>query len=198
MGGPGSLSRALGDPGDSWRAHRNDAFFAGANQGPDSPGGGGPGDPWLAPSHMGPDGKIYYQAGYGPGAPQYPEIVRRPDGSVLPTGNSPSIPTIRWDGGEPPGKSLTLKGQNKMAQPFSIGNQQFTGGLQSLLDFLKVSTPQSQAIKQQLEKAGIFDEIAPYLNTNVNTPPDAATPFTDWNPMSLIKLLRQSGLLTRP
>lgn len=48
FGDRGTLSNAMADPGDYWRAHRNDAYLAGANQGEYSPGSNVPGkDPWL-------------------------------------------------------------------------------------------------------------------------------------------------------
>lgn len=203
-GGPGTLQNALASPGDYWAQHRNDAFRAGANQGEYSPGSGVAGkDPWLQPNA--------HTKGYQIGPPtSVPERTM-----TLPDGRTITIPThqqdgqlIKWDQTDGPGKGYTEAGRQEMKAPFSIGGQQFEHGLKSLMDYLRVSTPGEQALKTQLSgfdaqggslepgEHTLFDEVAKYMGKDGLKMPTAGTPFTDWNPVGLLDLLKKAGLLT--
>jgi hypothetical protein len=107
-----------------------------------------------------------------------------------------------------PGPNFTKAGRaNLDAGITATANNQTFPGLQSLLDYMAVSTPGSQAIKTQMEnrdpqggprdpgEAPLFDTFAKYLGQNVAQPPGGATPFTDWNPTGLLALLRSAGIV---
>lgn len=172
------------------------------NTGPYAPGSGTMWDPWISDLTT-PNIGTPLQPGYAYGAPTPGQSWTGSNGQ---TGMLPSRPgqMVKWDQPSGPASSLTMGGQTQMNQPLTAGGltqslqgggQQFAG-LQPFLNFMGQSTPAEQAIKAQLEQAGLFDKLAPYLGTQVNQPPSGATPFTNWDPVGLLQLLLQSGILT--
>ena len=103
-----------------------------------------------------------------------------------------------------------MQGQKKMGKPLSGGGQTFQGGLGDFLKYMMTSTPGQQAIKQQLSglddsggtleegERSLFTRLAPYLTADSTKPPTGATPFTDWDPLSLLQTLLKTGILSRP
>ena len=179
-----------------------DPLSAGTNQGPYAPGSGTMWDPWIADLTT-PNVGTPLQPGYAYGAPTPGQSWTGSNGQ---TGMLPGRPgqLVKWDQPGGPASSLTMGGQTQMNQPLTAGGltqslqaggQQFAG-LQPFLNFMGQSTPAEQQIKAQLEQAGLFDKLAPYLGTQVNQPPGGATPFTNWDPVGLLQLLLQSGILT--
>jgi hypothetical protein len=159
-------------------------------------------DPWLNPTdHINAQGQPVIPQGYGMGAST---PVYGPDGKTVVAMRPGGM--VKWDQPGGPGPSYTQAGQQSLSQPFTAGGQQF-GGLQSLLDYMATSTPGQQGIKKQMEQrdaqggtlepgeGNLFDQFAKYLGQNVSTPPTGATPFTDWNPVGLLKLLQTAGIL---
>lgn len=112
----GSLSRALGDPGQDYRAHMNDAARAGANTGPYSPGSGVEGkDPWTQPTYD-RNGRLVTQ-GYAQGAPQMSggrTFTWKGQTYTMP-GRMVQGEPVQWQGGKPPvipGSGLPAQGQS--------------------------------------------------------------------------------------
>jgi hypothetical protein len=212
MGGPGSINRAMQSaqtaapqfaPGVLAQRQADEAAY-----------GAGSGtiyDPWVQGPTWGGEQHVDRNGNPLPG-------YARGAGTPGPNGgpNRPG-PIIQWDNalgpnGQPnpnagPPPSMTPAGQASLSQPLSMGGQNFQN-FQSLLDFMGVSTPGSQALKNLMEQrdaqggtlqpgeGNLFDQFAPYLGSQVSTPPPNGTAFSStWNPTGLLGLLRQAGLV---
>jgi hypothetical protein len=195
-GAPGSMNRAMQSAGTAApRDTPANLLRHGMEEAAFGAGSGTIYDPW---NQVGPNARGQLPAGYtyGPGTPAGPQTFN---------GQTFNMPAqqgaiVKWDEPKGPQGGFTMAGQQQMNTPITAAGQTFPN-FQAFLDFMQKSTPAEQGLKKELETAknpaggSLFDALAPYLIPNATTPPMGATPFTDWNPTSLLELLTKSGLL---